>query len=72
MLMQCVDQMLDDKREVRLKKDWVSLDEIAPGMQLAVVCAEDQNFLGHYGFDLDAIEKAVKHNKTGQVQKIWE
>jgi monofunctional biosynthetic peptidoglycan transglycosylase len=64
MLMQCVSQMLDDKREVRLKKDWVSFDEIAPGMQLAVVCAEDQNFLEHFGFDLDAIEKAVKHNKT--------
>lgn len=64
MLLQCAKQGLDEKREVRLKKDWVSLDEISPDLQLAVVCAEDQNFLEHSGFDLDAIEKAVKHNKT--------
>jgi len=64
MLMQCVKQAFDDKRDVRLKKDWVSLDEISPDLQLAVVCAEDQNFLEHYGFDLDAIEKALKHNKN--------
>lgn len=64
MLVQCVKQMFDDKRHVKLKKDWVSLDEISPNLQLAVVCAEDQNFIEHFGFDLDAIEKAVKHNET--------
>lgn len=64
MLMQCVSQMMDDKRAVRLKKDWVSIDEISPNLQLAVVCAEDQNFTSHFGFDLDAISKAVEHNKT--------
>ncbi len=64
MLMQCVSQMTDDKRNVQLKKDWVPLEEISVHMQLAVVCSEDQNFLEHFGFDLDAIEKAVKHNKT--------
>lgn len=64
MLMQCVNQVIDEKREVKLKKDWISLDEISPNLQLAVVCSEDQNFLEHFGFDLDAIEKAVEHNKT--------
>ena len=64
MLMQCVEQGFDSKRDVRLKKDWVSLDEISPNLQLAVVCSEDQNFLEHYGFDLDAIEKAMVHNKN--------
>ena len=64
MLMQCVAQTFDSKRDVKLKKDWVSLEEISPNLQLAVVCSEDQNFLEHYGFDLDAIEKAVKHNKN--------
>ncbi|TAL57397.1 MAG: monofunctional biosynthetic peptidoglycan transglycosylase, partial [Bacteroidetes bacterium] len=51
MLMQCVNQMFDDKRDLRLKKDWVLLNEISPNLQLAVVCSEDQNFLEHYGFD---------------------
>ena len=64
MLMQCVKQMFDEKRDVKLKKDWVSLDEISPNLQLAVVCSEDQNFLEHSGFDFDAIEKAVRHNKN--------
>ena len=64
MLMQCGAQAFDSKRDVRLKKDWVSLDDISPSLQLAVVCSEDQNFLEHYGFDLDAIEKALEHNKN--------
>lgn len=62
--MQCAEQAFDAKRSVKLKKDWVSIDEISPNMQLAVVCSEDQNFLEHYGFDLDAIEKAMKHNEN--------
>ncbi len=64
MLLQCGEQAFDEKRNVKLNKDWVSLDEISPHLQLAVVCAEDQNFMEHFGFDLDAIEKAVKHNKN--------
>lgn len=64
MLIRCAEQAFDDKRDVKLKKDWVSLEEISPNLQLAVVCSEDQNFLEHYGFDFDAIEKAVKHNKS--------
>lgn len=69
MLMQCVKQSFDDKRDLRLKKDWVSLDEISPHLQLAVVCAEDQNFLEHHGFDFDAIEKALKHNENHKRKK---
>ncbi|MEK6615952.1 MAG: monofunctional biosynthetic peptidoglycan transglycosylase [Bacteroidota bacterium] len=64
MLIRCVEQMVDAQREVKLKKNWVSLEEISPHLQLAVVCSEDQNFLEHHGFDFDAIEKAVEHNKN--------
>jgi len=63
MLVQCTKQLFDSKREVRLKKDWVPLEEISPHLQLAVVCSEDQNFLEHHGFDFDAIEKAAEHNQ---------
>jgi len=42
---------------------WVSLDEIAPCMGVAVIAAEDQNFAEHFGFDWKAIEKAVEHNE---------
>lgn len=63
MLIRCVEQKMDGK-EMKLNKDWVSLDEISPDLQLAVVCSEDQNFIKHNGFDFDAIEKAMDYNET--------
>ncbi len=43
---------------------WVPMAKISPKMQLAVLCSEDQKFLTHNGFDIDAIEKAYIYNKT--------
>lgn len=65
MLIRCVEQKLDGKKMV-LEHDWVSLDEISPKLQLAVVCSEDQNYLKHFGFDWGAIEKAMKGNEEGK------
>lgn len=45
---------------------WIPIEEISPNLQLAVICAEDQNFLEHNGFDRKAIEKAIEHNKKGK------
>ena len=45
---------------------WIPIDEISPNLQLAVICAEDQTFLEHNGFDRKAIEKAIEHNKKGK------
>lgn len=42
---------------------WVPLEEIAPSLGVAVIAAEDQNFTDHFGFDWQAIEKAVQHNE---------
>ncbi|MFT4544199.1 MAG: monofunctional biosynthetic peptidoglycan transglycosylase [Bacteroidia bacterium] len=64
-LTRCVEQFENDK-PIRLKKDWVSLAEISNKLQLAVVCAEDQKFLNHNGFDVEAIEKAIEHNRKGK------
>jgi monofunctional biosynthetic peptidoglycan transglycosylase len=63
MLIRCVEQKMDGKT-MKLSKDWVSLEEIAPSLQLAVVCSEDQNYLKHNGFDFEAIEKAMDYNET--------
>ena len=57
---------MNDGKSMTLKHDWVSLDEISPKLQLAVVCSEDQNYLKHYGFDWGAIEKAMKSNDSGK------
>jgi monofunctional glycosyltransferase len=50
-------------KSVPFQKEWVSMDEISDNLALAVVCAEDQNFEEHNGFDFDAIEKAIEENK---------
>ncbi|MFV0565940.1 MAG: monofunctional biosynthetic peptidoglycan transglycosylase [Flavobacteriaceae bacterium] len=49
-----------------LKHDWVAMGNISKNLQLAVICSEDQNFLGHNGFDMEAIEKAIEYNKKGK------
>ena len=46
-LSRCVEQF-DNEKPIRLKKDWVSLDEISNKLQLAVVCAEDQKFINQW------------------------
>ena len=46
--------------------DWVSMDEISPWMGLAVIAAEDQKFPEHWGFDVQAIEKALSHNERNE------
>ena len=49
-----------------IRHQWVPLKEISPNLQLAVVASEDQNFMKHSGFDLDAIEKALENNRKGK------
>ena len=44
------------------RHQWVPLGEIAPSLGVAVIAAEDQTFPEHFGFDWQAIEKAVQHN----------
>src|SRR5690349_16850716 len=65
MVIRCVEQKTDGEMMV-LKHDWVPLEDISPKLQLAVVCSEDQNYLKHYGFDFEAIEKAMKSNGEGK------
>lgn len=45
---------------------WVDLEAINPVMGAAVIAAEDQKFADHFGFDWDAIEKAVSHNERSK------
>lgn len=45
---------------------WVPIEEISPYLQLAVIAAEDQNFVDHNGFDYEAIEKAMEENRRGK------
>jgi monofunctional biosynthetic peptidoglycan transglycosylase len=42
---------------------WVDLTHISPNLPLAVVASEDQKFPAHWGFDVEAIEKAYQLNQ---------
>jgi monofunctional glycosyltransferase len=42
---------------------WADLSRISPNLPLAVVASEDQKFPEHWGFDVEAIEKAYEMNQ---------
>ena len=44
---------------------WRSLDDISPRLVEAVIASEDSTFCAHHGFDMKAIEKALKANEKG-------
>lgn len=44
---------------------WVPLDSISPNLVRAVIAAEDGKFCAHYGFDIEAIDKALDRNAAG-------
>lgn len=66
MIIRLVEQAFDPEKDVRLYKDWVSIDEMSRHAAQAVYAAEDQKFLDHRGFDFEAMEKAWENNKKGK------
>ncbi|MCF8238087.1 MAG: monofunctional biosynthetic peptidoglycan transglycosylase [Saprospiraceae bacterium] len=65
MVIRNVEQWMDGKKAI-FEKDWVSMDDISIHLAPAVMCAEDQHFMDHWGFDLEAIQKAIEHNKRSK------
>ena len=52
----------------KLAHQWVPYDRISAQLKHAVVAAEDAKFVGHEGFDWEAISKALEKNeKKGRV-----
>ncbi|TKC61244.1 monofunctional biosynthetic peptidoglycan transglycosylase [Pedobacter hiemivivus] len=56
-------------KALKMEKEWVDFKDISDNMKRAAVSAEDQLFLKHIGFDVNAIEKAFKTNKKGEKVK---
>jgi len=56
-------------RRYHAQHSWVPLEQIAPSMGVAVIAAEDQNFEEHFGFDWQAIEKAMAHNEHSRKKR---
>ncbi|MFL6829697.1 MAG: monofunctional biosynthetic peptidoglycan transglycosylase, partial [Sphingomicrobium sp.] len=47
------------------ERDWMPISEIDRDMVRAAIGAEDSKFCRHNGFDIDAIEDAMKRNASG-------
>ncbi len=66
MVIRLFEQAIDSEKDMRLYKDWEPIENISKHAAQAVVAAEDQKFLDHRGFDLEAMEKAWENNKKGK------
>jgi monofunctional glycosyltransferase len=54
----------------RLQHRWVPYGQISVYLKRAVIAAEDQRFLDHEGFDVEAIEKAYERNaRRGRISR---
>jgi len=52
-----------------IEKKWVPLEDISPNMVVCAIASEDNNFLGHRGFDWGAIQKAIDLRKDGNKKR---
>ena len=66
MVIRLWEQAFDKEKEMRLKKDWVSISKISKNVPQAVIAAEDQKFMDHNGFDLEAMKTAWENNQKGK------
>lgn len=65
-----VEQIFDEEKEVRFKRDYVPIEDISPNLINAVVASEDGKFMQHSGFDLEELERSYKSNKANKGKKI--
>lgn len=66
MLERQLNAWLEGKTRYQTRHHWQPLSQISPHLLQAVVAAEDQKFLQHSGFDMQAIEKALVYNSKGR------
>lgn len=57
------------ERDFQFRYRWVGWDAISPHAGIAVVAAEDQKFPVHSGFDMEAIEDALRERDEGGRQR---
>ena len=63
-----VERLREKDARARLAHQWVPYERISAQLKRAVVAAEDAKFVGHEGFDWEAISRAMEKNeKKGRV-----
>lgn len=56
-------------RDGGVERRWADIEAIHPNLRLAVIASEDQKFAEHFGFDIEAIQKAVAYNERPRNQR---
>jgi len=62
-------RVLGNKTEgnsIKLSHKWVSVDEMSPYLYQAAIAAEDNHFMTHHGFDIEAMQMAFKSNQKNE------
>lgn len=57
-----LERLQEDKPDAELRHKWVDYSNISIHLKRAIIAAEDAKFLGHEGFDIEGIQKAVEKN----------
>jgi len=57
---------MEGEQNYHKSHEWVSLKLVSTNFLLAVICAEDQKFLEHNGFDIKSIKMAYESNSRGE------
>jgi monofunctional biosynthetic peptidoglycan transglycosylase len=58
-----LERLRESSPQAELKHRWVGYDRISAHLKRAVVAAEDARFVGHEGFDWEAIQRAIERNE---------
>jgi len=68
MLIRVIENKWEGKEAI-YSHQWVSITEMSPNIQKAVIASEDGTFMTHHGFDFAAMQKAFKNNEKGKKLK---
>ena len=58
-----LEQLRQKDANARLKHQWLGYETIPGHLKRAVIASEDAKFVGHEGFDWEAIQKAMEKNE---------
>jgi monofunctional biosynthetic peptidoglycan transglycosylase len=53
-------EQIRDGKNIKLTKEWKSIDYVSDKFCLAVITAEDVKFIQHYGFDFEQIQNSIE------------
>jgi len=56
-------QAIVEGKPYKIKYQFVAYSRISDNLKMAVIASEDQKFPAHLGFDFEAIDHALEHNK---------